>query len=69
MSLTFSIEAEPSSATTNWLVDRLIAFNESQAGPRNARNFAILGRDEDESLLAGLLCNCHWNFSGDYPNR
>jgi hypothetical protein len=31
MSLTFSIEADPSSATANWIIDRLIAFNESQA--------------------------------------
>jgi GNAT superfamily N-acetyltransferase len=62
MGLTFSIEADPSLATANWIIDRLIAFNESQAWPRNVRDFAILGRDEDGRLFAGLLCTRHWNY-------
>jgi GNAT superfamily N-acetyltransferase len=62
MSHIFSIEADPSSVTANWIIDRLIAFNESQAGSRSVRNFAIVGRDEGGSLFAGLLCTRHWNY-------
>jgi GNAT superfamily N-acetyltransferase len=62
MSLTFTVEPEPSSAHANWVIDSLIGFNESQAGSRNVRRFAVFARDQDGKLAAGLLCNCHWNY-------
>lgn len=62
MSLTYTVEPDPSSADTSWVIDRLVAFNESRAGSRNVRNFGIFARDQDGELLAGFLCTCHWNY-------
>jgi len=62
MSLTYTVEPDPSSADANWVIDRLVAFNESRAGSRNVRNFGIFARDQDGELLAGLLCTRHWNY-------
>ncbi|HEY4783215.1 MAG TPA: GNAT family N-acetyltransferase [Chthoniobacterales bacterium] len=62
MSLTYTVEPDPSSADASWVIDRLIAFNESRAGSRNVRDFGIFARDQDGELLAGLLCTRHWNY-------
>jgi GNAT superfamily N-acetyltransferase len=62
MSLTYTVEPDPSSADASWVIDRLVAFNESRAGSRNVQNFGIFARDQDGDLLAGLLCTHHWNY-------
>jgi GNAT superfamily N-acetyltransferase len=62
VSVTYTVEPEPSSVNTNWVIDRLVAFNESQAGSRNVHNFGIFARDQDGELVAGLLCARHWNY-------
>jgi hypothetical protein len=51
MSLTYTVEPDPSSADARWVIDRLVAFNESGAGSRNVRNFGIFARDQDGELL------------------
>ena len=61
MNLKFTLEPEPSPADANWVIDRLVAFNESRAGSRSVQSFGIFARDEDGKLVAGLLCAPHWN--------
>jgi GNAT superfamily N-acetyltransferase len=47
-------------ATTNWIVDQLIAFNESKAGPRNARRYAVLAFNSIGEQIGGLLAERSW---------
>jgi GNAT superfamily N-acetyltransferase len=61
VSFKIAIQPEPAPDTASWIIDRLIAFNESRAGSRNVRRFAIFAYDRGTDPVGGLLCNCHWN--------
>jgi len=57
----FTLKPEPTPEEKYLIIDPLIAFNESQAGPRNLREFAFYVQSETNDLLGGLLAHTHFN--------
>ena len=50
----------PGKDIANWIIDRLIAFNESKAGPRNSQRYAILAFNPDGKRIGGLFSERIW---------
>ena len=44
------------------IVNRLIAFNESQAGPANSMDVLFVARGANDELLGGLIGYTQWNW-------
>lgn len=61
MKLTFTVEIDPPAERARLISDPLIDFNESQAGERKVKNFALFAKDASGVLLGGLLGSTHWN--------
>jgi ribosomal protein S18 acetylase RimI-like enzyme len=61
MKLSFTVETDPPSARTRLIIDALIDFNESQAGGRRVKDFALYAKDASGVVLGGLLGSTHWN--------
>jgi len=58
----FALEVitDPGKDIANWIIDRLIAFNESKAGPRNPQRYAVLAFNSDGKRIGGLLSERIW---------
>jgi GNAT superfamily N-acetyltransferase len=58
----FALEVitDPGKDIVNWIIDRLIAFNESKAGPRNPQRYAILAFNPDGKRIGGLFSERIW---------
>jgi GNAT superfamily N-acetyltransferase len=56
----FEIITDPGKDVANWIIDRLIAFNESKAGARNSQRYAVLAFNADGEQLGGLLAERSW---------
>jgi GNAT superfamily N-acetyltransferase len=61
MKLKFTVETEPPPERTRLLSDPLIHFNESKAGDRRVRTFALFAKDASGIVLGGLVGSTHWN--------
>jgi GNAT superfamily N-acetyltransferase len=61
MQLTFTLKPQPTPEEQYRIIDPLIAYNESQAGPRNKKEFAFFVHSETGELVGGLLGFSHWN--------
>jgi GNAT superfamily N-acetyltransferase len=61
MKLTITVEREPPPERTRLLSDPLINFNESKAGDRRVRTFALFAKDASGIVLGGLVGSTHWN--------
>jgi GNAT superfamily N-acetyltransferase len=61
MKLTVTVEADPSPDRARLISDPLVDFNESQAGGRRIKNYALFAKDASGVVLGGLLGSTHWN--------
>ena len=61
MDLTYTLRTEPTPEEQYCIIDPLIAYNESQAGPRNKKDFAFFVRSETGEFVGGLLGYTHFN--------
>ena len=61
MKLRFTVETDPPPDRARLISDPLIDFNESQAGDRSVKNFALFAKDASGVVLGGLLGSTHWN--------
>jgi GNAT superfamily N-acetyltransferase len=61
MKLKFTVETDPAPDRAQLISDALIDFNESQAGDRRVKSFALFARDPSGVVLGGLLGSTHWN--------
>ncbi len=61
MNLTFTVEMEPAPDRTQSLSDALVQFNESKAGDRRVRRFALFAKDRSGIVVGGLVGSTHWN--------
>jgi ribosomal protein S18 acetylase RimI-like enzyme len=61
MKLKFTVEMDPPPDRSRLISDPLIDFNESQAGDRRIKNFALFAKDASGVVLGGLLGSTHWN--------
>jgi len=52
---------ESDSAVADQLRAFLMAWNESQVGPRNTEHFTLSIRGHDDELLGGLIAEMFWN--------
>ncbi|MDA0790081.1 MAG: GNAT family N-acetyltransferase [Proteobacteria bacterium] len=58
----FPIESNLTREDETYLRDRLDEFNEPFAGPRNAEEFGFTVRDENGTVVAGLVASCIWEW-------
>jgi GNAT superfamily N-acetyltransferase len=61
MDLNFTMKPEPTPEERYRIIDPLIAYNESKAGPRNKKEFAFSVHSETGEFVGGLLGFTHWN--------
>jgi GNAT superfamily N-acetyltransferase len=61
MKLKITVEADPPPDRARLISDPLIDFNESQAGDRRVKNYALFAKDASGVVLGGLLGSTHWN--------
>jgi GNAT superfamily N-acetyltransferase len=61
MKLKVTVEADPPPDRARLISDPLIDFNESQAGDRRVKNYALFAKDASGVVLVGLLGSTHWN--------
>jgi len=61
MKLTVTVGADPPPDRALLISHPLIDFNESQAGDRRVKNYALFAKDASGVLLGGLLGSTHWN--------
>jgi hypothetical protein len=61
MTLKFTLETGPAPERARLISDPLIDFNESQAGDRRVKSFALFAKDPSGVVLGGLLGSTHWN--------
>jgi GNAT superfamily N-acetyltransferase len=55
------IVRESDGAVADQLRASLMAWNESQVGPRNTEHFTLSIRGHDDELLGGLIAEMFWN--------
>ena len=61
MDLTFTLKRDPAHEERNRIIDPLIAYNETKAGPRNSKEFTFAVHSETGEFVGGLLGSTHWN--------
>jgi GNAT superfamily N-acetyltransferase len=61
MKLTITAEVDPAPERARLISEPLIDYNESQAGDRRVKNYALFARDPSGIVLGGLLGSTHWN--------
>src|SRR5208283_1727573 len=61
MKLRFTVVTNPPPDRARLISDPLIDFNESRAGNRRVKNFALFAKDASGVVLGGLLGSTHWN--------
>jgi GNAT superfamily N-acetyltransferase len=62
MKYTISIEDNPSQPDLNAVEAGLVGYNDSQAEKENWRPIAVLMRDENGEIVAGVDGHTHWNW-------